>query len=815
VGVGPDSLQDIACDDIPVAVSRSATDSCDADVEVMYHESIDSWNNSTNKDVITRTWIAADSCGNEAEYTQTITTVDEEAPVATWLDAEACQSTIEIGCNDLPLTCLWDASDNCETANVDVEYDTFVSSGDCASGVIETTKRWWVFTDSVGNQLRKEQFIHVVDKEAPTWTSIPATEITAECDAIPDNHCLEYTDDCTNSISSTNTTTKIDGESEHEYTLKFKQTISDACSNSAVFEQTINVVDTHAPVLSSSLGWGHLSVNSLAELNMLGNIDNTVSGVDNCDASVQISSSVVRENGDCDNSYTLTYTYSATDAAGNTGTASKRITVSDNVGPEFNMEVGDIEVECDVIPNYAISASDNYDGQVDVEYHEISDVEERTTFEMMRIWSAEDSCGNENEMVQTATITDSVGPSLYNLPTISDFTIECDELSDHLPPTVIAGDNCEALCKPQLEYSETKFEVNNEQSYKLKRSWTATDCSDQTETHEQIIIVVDTTAPVLSGVISDETVACDAIFDIDSIKVTATDNCDSSVEVIASSLKFDVTSTHTYKLKFSWSATDVNGNKAESITIITVSDDVAPTLEIPDHASMECDEFAEFLEYFNENKDQHLADSITVSDNCEAAEELTTSVTEGEHELAAEECDNTFAVDFTFSAQDDAGHITSIKQTFTITDTTDPVLTGLPSGDETVEAGSDVPTYEVSVGDNCQSTDDMEVVFSEEKTETNAFHYDLDRTWYAHDTCGNNVTFAQKVAVRDTTAPEMIFLLDNIESGSFSQKPTADDYKLCYWISKKKILSRFLVLTSYHMMMLSMKSLMSIPLPKS
>ncbi len=75
----------VNCNNIPNLTSLSAIDSCDNNVFVTTNETSTQSPNTTDcgyyNYTITRTWIAADNCGNHTQATQEITVIDDKAPV--------------------------------------------------------------------------------------------------------------------------------------------------------------------------------------------------------------------------------------------------------------------------------------------------------------------------------------------------------------------------------------------------------------------------------------------------------------------------------------------------------------------------------------------------------------------------------------------------------------------------------------------------------------------------------------------------------------------------------------------------------------
>ena len=74
----------------------------------------------------------------------------------------------------------------------------------------------------------------------------------------------------------------------------------------------------------------------------------------------------------CEDTYTLTRTWTATDNCGNTDIQSQVITVQDVTAPVLAGIPADVTVECDAVPAPATpTASDNCDSDVTIDFNEV------------------------------------------------------------------------------------------------------------------------------------------------------------------------------------------------------------------------------------------------------------------------------------------------------------------------------------------------------------------------------------------------------------------------------------------------------------
>jgi hypothetical protein len=115
----------------------------------------------------------------------------------------------------------------------------------------------------------------------------------------------------------------------------------------------ITVQDTQAPVLSAA------PANVTVECDAVPAAA-TLTATDNCDAPTVVTYAEVRTNGNCPSNYTLTRTWTATDACGNTSSKTQVITVQDTQAPVLSAAPADVTVECDAVPAAAtLTATDN------------------------------------------------------------------------------------------------------------------------------------------------------------------------------------------------------------------------------------------------------------------------------------------------------------------------------------------------------------------------------------------------------------------------------------------------------------------------
>uniref|UniRef100_UPI0023AF0D49 gliding motility-associated C-terminal domain-containing protein n=1 Tax=Tenacibaculum bernardetii TaxID=3021375 RepID=UPI0023AF0D49 len=192
----------------------------------------------------------SDCAGNETVYVQEITIEDTAAPVF----VENLPENTTVSCDAIPTATVLTATDNCSASeDLVVNYsEAFTGQDDdCASEYLIT--RTWKVSDCAGNETVYVQEITIEDNEAPELVT-ELNDIDIECDAIPEVPTLEFTDNCSDTVTQINFNEEntFDG-TDNDYKVIRTWTVSDVCGNVADFTQTISVtVKTTATQIADS-----------------------------------------------------------------------------------------------------------------------------------------------------------------------------------------------------------------------------------------------------------------------------------------------------------------------------------------------------------------------------------------------------------------------------------------------------------------------------------------------------------------------------------------------------------------------------------
>jgi hypothetical protein len=406
-----------------------------------------------------------------------------------------------------------------------------------------------------------------------------------------------------------------------------------------------------------------------------------ITASDNCSPEVAVGFNEFVEDLDC--GYALNRTWSATDECGNTTTHTQVITVIDTTAPVVVSAPEDVTIECDQPePTDAPVFSDNCDEELELSV--ISSISAGDCeYQIQKTWTATDDCGNSTSVSQTITVVDTTAPEV--IVGVEDLTFECGEIGETGEPQF--EDNCDE----ELEIFFATTNIVQDCGYQLENVWTAVDnCGNET-TVTQVITVVDTTAPVITGEVEDITVACAS--DVPApAQLTATDNC-SDVELTFSEEVVGDEASCEYQIVRTWTATDACENSAQLVQTITVADTEAPFFTaVPEDLTLECSDVVPPSEAF-------------ADDNCGTA-----TVTSVDNTLPSE-CPSEYVIERVFTAADECGNLAYYTQTITVQDTQAPTLSELPE-DIILDCESELPEVPSITGsDICDG--DVEVTFEQ------------------------------------------------------------------------------------------------------
>ncbi len=428
--------------------------------------------------------------------------------------------------------------------------------------------------------------------------------------------------------------------------------------------------------------------------------DVTVSADAGCSASASIDNSSF--DPDAGDTLTITQDPAGPYALGDTSvtlivsdgqitvTCEATVTVEDNAPPVITCP-DSVTLECPadttVAANGEATATDNCSVPTITYIDDIVDgCNGSATKTITRTWTATDEAGNEASCVQTIIVEDTTAPSL-TVPV--DTTVECtDDTSPAATGTASGSDACGNV---SIGYSDVSAPGCGS-TETITRTWTATDDCGNATNADQVVTVVDTTAPSLT-VPADATVECtDDTSSASTGVATGSDTC--GTVTITESDSSVANCGNTMVITRTWTATDDCGNATSADQVVTVVDTIAPVLAgVPADVTVECDSVPAAAE-------------PTASDNCDAEPGIAYAEvrTDGD-------CPSNYILTRTWTATDDCGNNSSEIQVITVQDTTAPVVTATLVPVK-VKKKKGCFTVEFSSTDNCDNAADMTAILN-------------------------------------------------------------------------------------------------------
>jgi hypothetical protein len=221
---------------VPPVPTPVATDACSGVTNTtffQYYESVPCGQ------ILNRIWQATDGCGNESQITQTVSFLDNAAPVFTSVPP----ASVNAECGSIPAPFNVQATDGCGTTTI--SYSQTMISGGCPY----TLRRTWIATDNCGNQASFIQNILVSDSQPPVLYNIPEN-VTVECGQAVPVIDVYATDNCSGNLMVSIQNLNIGSGCDYAVQRTFSAT--DLCGNTTSAVQIITYTDSQAPVLMNT-----------------------------------------------------------------------------------------------------------------------------------------------------------------------------------------------------------------------------------------------------------------------------------------------------------------------------------------------------------------------------------------------------------------------------------------------------------------------------------------------------------------------------------------------------------------------------------
>ena len=365
-------------------------------------------------------------------------------------------------------------------------------------------------------------------------------------------------------------------------------------------------------------------------------------------------------------------------------------------------------------------------------------------------WTVTDDSDNTQTATQTVTVKDNQKPTISAPAAASGTTnVACTSTNVNLGSPIVS-DNCTAKANLTVtNNAPSAFPIGN-----TTVTWTVKDAANNTATATQIVTVTDNINPTITAPAAASgttNVACTST-NVNLGSPVVADNCTAKANLTVTNnapSAFPIGNT-----TVTWMVKDEANNTATATQIVTVTDNINPTITAPAAASGTANVACTST---NVN-----LGSPVVADNCTAKANLTVT----NNAPSAFPIGNTTV---TWTVKDEANNTATATQIVTVTDNINPTITA--PVDQTINADTNKCTASgVSLGtpstaDNCgvkSVTNNAPATFPLGETTI---------TWTVTDNSDNTQTATQKVIVEDKQAPSTP-TLSNIENWSCGKEIT-------------------------------------------
>lgn len=430
-----------------------------------------------------------------------------------------------------------------------------------------------------------------------------------------------------------------------------------------------------------------------------------------------------------------TITYTARDAAGNVGRATRTYIVADVTAPVITAPQDRTLPAGAPNPDLmlGVSAVDDVDGTVSVAVSGTVNTAKPGVYPIT--YTARDAAGNVSTVTRQITIRDMTAPVITVTPT--KVTLELGSATPNLLDGVTVTDNVDTGLTATANGS-----VNTKALGSTTITYSAKDqAGNIAQTVTRTYEVVDTQPPALTEAPGRHTVRVHGAAPNPAAAVIATDNSGASItptcQAASPADQLDMHKLGTYR--YTCTASDPSGNVARPITVAwEVIDDVKPTIAnaTPTVTLEAAAAKPDFLT------------GITASDNYDAS----VAVTPNPSDVAAFQANRVGTYVVRYDAKDSSGNAAvTVSRTYTVRDTTAPAITVQPTTVRTwIGAPGNDPLAGVTATDIADPSPIIQVSGPIDFTKTGTFEV----TYTARDASGNT-SQARRTYIVDALPPDV------------------------------------------------------------
>ena len=549
-----------------------------------------------------------------------------------------------------------------------------------------------------------------------------------------ESYAIDGTDASLLSVNSSTGVVSLTADPDYETqsSYSFTVTASDAAGNtsaSTTVTFSITDVDEIPPVITVTSGTDTVQIGSTWT-----DAGATADGGETVTSSGTVDTSTVG---------TYTITYSATDAVGNTGTATRTVTVVlDNTPPVITL-LGEATVTIEFGSTYS-DAGATADGGETVTSSGTVDTSTVGTYTIT--YSATDAVGNTGTAIRTVNVVDTTAPVITLL---GEATVTIEFGSTYSDAGATASDNYDGDVSSSIV---TVNGVDEDTVGTYTVTYNVTDANSNAATQvSRTVNVVDTTAPVIT-LLGEATVTIEFGSTYSDAGATASDNYDGDVSssiVTVNGVDEDTVGTYTV----TYNVTDANSNAATQVSrTVNVVDTTAPVITLLGEATVTIEVGSTYSDA-----------GATASDNYDGDVSSSIVTVNG----VDEDTVGTYTV--TYNVTDaNSNAATQVSRTVNVVDTTAPVITLLGEATVTIEVGSTYSDAGATASDNYDGDVSSSIVTVNGVDEDTVGTYTV--TYNVTDANSNAATqVSRTVNVVDTTAPVITLLGEatvTIEVGS-------------------------------------------------